>query len=340
MKKIFTLLVVALFGFGQLWAENARIEGEDFEGNREWDGPHAHFTISGEGASSTTVGGDGRKLQLTENNVYTISWTVDPGYIIHVTKIETKIGAPTLGFDLYFNDIKCGGVGMWSTKDGVYLDGLSLGNDDVITVKMTRTGNLYYIDITYTVTPITYSVAFDGNGSTAGSMDEQSFTYDEAQDLDVSAFERIYTVSFDAKMTEVVALTAEYTFAGWALSADGEKAYDPAQHVSNLTTEDGGTVRLYAVWKETAVILPAVEKEGYRFEGWFMNEEKIGEAGDAFVPTANVTLSALWTDINSELPTALDTVGAGNKAAKVLRDGVIYIRCEGKEFTLDGRVVK
>lgn len=54
----------------------------------------------------------------------------------------------------------------------------------------------------------------------------------------------------------------------------------------------------------------------------------------------SVIIRHIVVETKPENPTALDTVGASNKAAKVLRDGVIYIRREGKEFTLDGRVVK
>ena len=54
----------------------------------------------------------------------------------------------------------------------------------------------------------------------------------------------------------------------------------------------------------------------------------------------SVIIRHIVVETKPENPTALDTVGAANKAAKVLRDGVIYIRREGKEFTLDGRVVK
>jgi hypothetical protein len=54
----------------------------------------------------------------------------------------------------------------------------------------------------------------------------------------------------------------------------------------------------------------------------------------------SVIVRHIVVETKPENPTALDTVGAANKAAKILRNGVIYIRREGKEFTIDGRVVK
>lgn len=88
---------------------------------------------------------------------------------------------------------------------------------------------------------------------------------------------------------------------------------------------------------------------------WYLGEELIADT--IIVPTEagefdltqtlkneslcdSVIIRHIVVETKPENPTALDTVGAANKAAKVLRNGVIYIRREGKEFTLDGRVVK
>lgn len=82
------------------------------------------------------------------------------------------------------------------------------------------------------IAPISYTVAFDANGG-EGSMDGQAFAYDEAKALDGCAFER-----------------TGYAFAGWATEPDGDVAYDDAEVVSALASEDGATVTLYAVWVE------------------------------------------------------------------------------------------
>ena len=77
----------------------------------------------------------------------------------------------------------------------------------------------------------TYKVKFNGNGSTSGSMSDQNFTYGTAQNLTANGFSK-----------------TGYTFAGWATSADGTKAYNNQQSVNNLTSTNGGTFNLYAVW--------------------------------------------------------------------------------------------
>jgi len=76
----------------------------------------------------------------------------------------------------------------------------------------------------------TYHVAFNNNGGT-GTMSNQTFTYGTAQALKANTF----TMS-------------NHSFAGWARSPDGEKAYDDGQEVINLTSTANDTVTLYAVW--------------------------------------------------------------------------------------------
>ena len=47
-----------------------------------------------------------------------------------------------------------------------------------------------------------------------------------------------------------------YTFAGWATTANaGEAEHEDGKNVSNLTTEQNGTVNLYAVWKPVAYVV-------------------------------------------------------------------------------------
>ena len=76
-----------------------------------------------------------------------------------------------------------------------------------------------------------YSVKFDGNGNTSGSMSNQSFTYDQAQNLTANGYSKI-----------------GYSFAGWSTSANGSVEYSNSQSVSNLTSTNNETVTLYAVW--------------------------------------------------------------------------------------------
>ncbi len=86
---------------------------------------------------------------------------------------------------------------------------------------------------TYTAhfAPNAYTVAFNANGGTTGTMSDQGFTYATAQALRTNTYTR-----------------SGYTFDGWATSADGEKVYNDGQSVNNLTVTNNGTVTLYAHW--------------------------------------------------------------------------------------------
>lgn len=161
-------------------------------------------------------------------------------------------------------------------------------------------------DAIYTaqIAPIRYQIAFDANGG-SGSMDNQAMTYDVPADLNRNAF-----------------LRTGYTFCGWATEPDGEAVFADAEEVVNLTTEDGGTVTLYAVWAEgdsvdityqvsdpehgsvssgseslspvsgEAAGSTVTPDEGYRFTGW--TDQQGNEVGSdlTFVPSRGE--SGLW----------------------------------------------
>ena len=78
----------------------------------------------------------------------------------------------------------------------------------------------------------TYSVKYYGNGATSGSMADSSHTYDSSKKLSANAFVR-----------------KGYEFLGWATTASGDIEYTDQQSVKNLTSTNGGTIKLYAKWK-------------------------------------------------------------------------------------------
>ncbi|MEE1290214.1 MAG: InlB B-repeat-containing protein, partial [Spirochaetota bacterium] len=86
----------------------------------------------------------------------------------------------------------------------------------------------------------TYTVKFDANGGN-GKMADMSFKYNEEKALTANTFTR-----------------EDYTFAGWAVKADGNATYTDMAKVKNLTAEDKATVTLYAVWNENDKVLPVI----------------------------------------------------------------------------------
>ena len=78
-----------------------------------------------------------------------------------------------------------------------------------------------------------YTVKFNGNGATGGSMPDQVFNYNEAKGLTANAFTR-----------------TGYAFIGWGTSASASKAsYANEQTVTNPgSTNANNTLTLYAMW--------------------------------------------------------------------------------------------
>ena len=165
-----------------------------------------------------------------------------------------------------------------------------------------ETGGTFTVDgaetITFTRTPHTYTVKFNGNGATSGTMSNQSFTYGTAQALTANAFMRTYTVTYEfnggSGSTGVANTKAMSMFNGWATSATGTKVYDNQQSVSNLTSTNNGTVNLYANWTLGSVTLPTATRTGYNFMGWSTSSTATTGSTGTYTPTGNVTLYAIW----------------------------------------------
>ena len=165
-----------------------------------------------------------------------------------------------------------------------------------------------------------YTVTFNGNGSDSGSMSDQSFIYDTAQNLAANGFAR-----------------SNYTFAGWATSAEGAEVYSGGESVSNLTAVTGGTVTLYAKWtrdpftvtldKQGGIggdysvtvayesVMPAASaptKNNYTFEGYFTAINGGGvqyynadmSSAKSWDIDSDTVLYAYWTESS---PLAIDT---------------------------------
>ncbi|WP_394899651.1 InlB B-repeat-containing protein, partial [Clostridium tertium] len=147
-----------------------------------------------------------------------------------------------------------------------------------------------------------YEVKFDTNGG-VGTIANQSFTYDVKQ-----------------KLTKNTFVKEGHTFKGWATDIKGTVKYIDEQVVSNLTTQNRGTVILYAVWNVNAYKVnydsqggsPVAEedvefdtlikkptdptKEGYTFGGWYKDVDCTipWDFDTDKMPSNNLTLYAKW----------------------------------------------
>ena len=158
------------------------------------------------------------------------------------------------------------------------------------------------IELVASWTPITYVIAFDGNGADneTTEMDSVECTYDNNCQLTTNIYTREH-----------------YTFSGWATTdAASEAEYDDNDTVRNLTTTNNSTVTLYAVWipveytityngidgatfeeenptthtiEDDAITLNQPQKDNYTFIGW------TGSNGEE-EPQTEVTIPAHSTD--------------------------------------------
>lgn len=114
------------------------------------------------------------------------------------------------------------------SREGYTFAGWTCGGSPITQIAVGSTGDK---TITATWTANTYTVRFNANGG-SGSMSPQNFTYGVAQNLTSNSFTH-----------------ATKSFGGWTTNADGTGTeYSNGQSVSNLTSENGATVQLYAKW--------------------------------------------------------------------------------------------
>ena len=224
---------------------------------------------------------NGKKLK--PNNTYSLTFeenggseVMDQGVFSGGTFTEPT--APTrdgYAFGGWFTDAGC-------TAGNKYVFGSTVTSDLTLYAKWTAN---------------TYEVRFNGNGSTSGSMDNQSFTYDEA-----------------AKALTANAFTRDgYAFAGWATTADGSVAYTDGQSVQNLTAEANGIFDLYAKWIEEIPYILADGTTAYC-------------TNYTVLDNTMTTISAGWYVVNS------DVTFSGNLSTNA--DGEVHIiLCDGATLT-------
>lgn len=101
-----------------------------------------------------------------------------------------------------------------------------------------KTGSSYKFKVTKSNATITanwksnsYTITFNGNGADGGSTPTQTCNMEMTHTLHANGFTR-----------------TGYTFAGWAMSPDGDVVYADKAEVLNLTTKGNGNVNLYAKW--------------------------------------------------------------------------------------------
>ena len=170
----------------------------------------------------------------------------------------------------------------------------------------TPTGNIT-LYAKWTQTPTNYTVSYDANGGT-GAPANQTKTKGTALTLSTTKPTRAnsttsYTVTYNynsgsgSPANATATTTTSYTFNNWNTNANGSGT----SYASGARYTTDADLKLYAQWNISSsggsVTLPLPTRNGYTFGGWYGNSSlttKVGNAGDSYIPTGNVTLYAKW----------------------------------------------
>lgn len=369
MKKFFFLSLIALMGISQAWAEtvtSANNTDDLKDGKVVLQAEHVTFTLAGD-VEITDGGSWAYKLGTLKKNTsasYAFTWACEAGYGVQVTGISFEgrgyrwaAGDVASGVMEFNGESKQVGSIAVTNNDGdwtpfsataQFTSGIEVICHNKLSGGLFDKDFDYYIRkiaITYTLIP-PYTVVFNGNGNTDGSMEDQKIGKDESKALTANAFERVYTVTYDANGGDCLETSADaaYTFKGWALSADGAAVYTDGQTVTNMVNP-GETVDLFALWNSASVVLPEPSNEGSLFNGWYDGENWAGKAGDAYTPTADVTLQAHWaekltpmfvldkSEIELEQVATLNMSNVQNPTIEIAPEGIVEFNSETGELT-------
>lgn len=167
--------------------------------------------------------------------------------------------------------------------------------------------------------PDVYEITLDNGGATTEGTTTLYEKYDNGWYLDnectnkmttsengITVPEKTYTVEYNyndatgGNTTE--SATATYTFGGYytieggtgaeVITAEG-KIWQ--ENSFNTFFDESGTI--YASWGGSSIELPTPTKTGYIFRGWYSDstfKTKVGNGGENYTPTENVTLYAKW----------------------------------------------
>lgn len=160
-----------------------------------------------------------------------------------------------------------------------------------------------------------YSVVYNGNGATSGSVASTTHYYGQSTNLAQNTFSKAFTVYYDGNggTPSTTAQASNATGYNWNSRADGTGTYySSGGAVSDLTTTQDGQVTLYAQYSGGAVTLPTATRSGYRFIGWADDGGNRFGAGSSYTPTATTTLYAQWASSSASI------------------GGAVYIRVNGE----------
>lgn len=188
------------------------------------------------------------------------------------------------------------------TRAGYSFEGWASGG--AILTELPSTMPEGIIDLVAQWNPHSYSLEFNGNGASSGSLNTQFLSFDQPANLNPNPFTKV-----------------GHTFSGWNTQADGQgDSFNADASVSNLSVTSGANIDLYAQWTINNYTLnfvsnggnnvPSITRDfnqaldltiplraGYDFIGWYLDvalESSFDAETMPAINTSSVTLYAKW----------------------------------------------
>ena len=186
----------------------------------------------------------------------------------------------------------------WNTED----DGT--GTDYAVGASVTADLTLYaQWDTSYDITKGTHTNGdFTITPASAAAGAEITLAATPSSGYDFASW-TILKTSDDSDVTDAVSLssstaaTATFTLPAYGVTVNA--TFEAAKYTVTYDVNGGGSCATASEKQASAgaaVTLPTPTWAGYTFDGWYNAGTKIGDAGDSYTPTANITLYAKWTD--------------------------------------------
>ena len=151
---------------------------------------------------------------------------------------------------------------------------------------------------TFHIAPAQYSVGYQPNGATGGSVPAQTCVYGQTYTPSANAYDRTYSLVYDANggTASKVSENVSYDFAGWGWENSGAVTHTTATAFANLTPINGAYAgSFYAIWKPKSTVLPTASRTGYKFLKWYDNSTGATYGGGiAFTPAYSTKMTAQW----------------------------------------------
>ena len=137
----------------------------------------------------------------------------------------------------------------------------------------------------------------------------QTYTSEIKTIMTVTAPEASYTVSFDGNGgTTPDNEKSIRSFSNWVLSGAGDVEDKKASPTTYTFGEGNATLTANYNKEGNSIVLPNSKREDYAVEGWYDSNElknKVGNVGESYTPTQDITLYAKWTNQKVE-PTSVE----------------------------------